>query len=54
MIKEDGCYTRARKVCSNSLPELVAWATENGFATKNCGHCDTKRFPFPSNFTPSA
>ncbi len=46
---KDGCYTTARKVCSNSLAELIAWATENGFTTKNCKHCDTKRFPFPTN-----
>jgi len=51
---KEGCYTRARKVCSNSLPELVAWATENRFTTKNCAHCDTRRFPFPANFTQSA
>lgn len=44
----DSCYTTARKVCSNSLAELVAWATERGFTTKNCKHCDTKRFPFPT------
>jgi hypothetical protein len=43
----DSCYTTARKVCSNSLAELVAWAAENGFTAKNCRHCDTKRFPFP-------
>jgi hypothetical protein len=43
---EDGCYTKARKVCSNSLAELIAWATERGFTTKNCKHCDTKQFPF--------
>ena len=23
-----GCYTTARKVCSNNLAELIAWATE--------------------------
>lgn len=46
---KDGCYTRARKVCSNNLAELMAWARERGFTTKNCKHCDTKRFPFPTN-----
>ena len=46
---KDGCYTTARKVCSNNLAELIAWATENGFTTKKCKHCDTKRFPFPTN-----
>jgi len=45
---KDGCYTTARKVCSTSLAELLAWATENGLTTKNCKHCDTKRFPFPT------
>jgi hypothetical protein len=44
---KNGCYTTARKVCSNSLAELVAWAIEKGFTTKNCKHCDTKPFPFP-------
>jgi hypothetical protein len=44
---KDSCYTRARKVCSNSLAELLAWAKKQGFTTKNCKHCDTKRFPFP-------
>lgn len=41
------CYTTARKVCSNDLGELLAWAANNGFSTKNCRHCDTKKFPFP-------
>ena len=45
----DGCYTTARKVCSNSLTELKAWVTEHGFTTKNCKDCDSKRFPFPTN-----
>jgi hypothetical protein len=49
---KDGCYTTARKVCSNSLAELLAWAIEHGFATKNCNHCDTNRFPFPTLATP--
>jgi hypothetical protein len=47
---KDGCYTTTRKVCSTSLSELIAWATKNGFTTKNCKHCDTKRFPFPTNW----
>jgi predicted HNH restriction endonuclease len=45
---KDGCYTTARKVCSDSLAKLIAWAAENGFTTKNCKHCDTTRFPFPA------
>lgn len=45
---KDGCYTRARKVCSSSFAELIAWAAENGFTTKSCKHCDTARFPFPT------
>ena len=43
---KDGCYTTARKVCSNSLAELIAWAEQGGFKTKKCGHCNTKKFPF--------
>jgi hypothetical protein len=50
---KDGCYTRARKVCSNSLAELIAWAKEKGFTTRYCKHCDTKQFPFPTNLQPS-
>jgi hypothetical protein len=46
---KDGCLTTARKVCSTSFAELIAWATENGFTTRNCKHCDTKQFPFPTN-----
>jgi len=46
---KDSCYTKARKVCSNSLAELHAWAREHGFTTKNCKHCDSKRFPFPAD-----
>jgi hypothetical protein len=42
-----GCYTKARKVCSNSFPALIAWAKEKGYSTRNSKHCDTKRFPFP-------
>jgi hypothetical protein len=41
------CYTTARKVCSDNLAELVAWAKENGYEVKGCKHCDTVRFPFP-------
>ncbi len=44
---KDGCYTTARKVCSNSLATLIAWATEHGIITRHCKHCDTTRFPFP-------
>jgi hypothetical protein len=43
-----GCYTTARKVCSNSLAELIAWARENGYTAKHCKHCDTGRFAFPT------
>src|SRR5690349_16635752 len=32
----DGCYTAARKICSNDFGELLAWATQRGFTTKNC------------------
>ena len=42
-----GCYTTARKVCSESLAELTDWARENGYTTRSCKHCDTARFPFP-------
>jgi hypothetical protein len=44
---KNGCYTTARKVCSNSFPALIAWAKENGYSTRNCKHCDTNRFRFP-------
>lgn len=44
---KNGCYTSARKVCSTSYPELLSWTADNGFVTKNCKHCDTRRFPFP-------
>jgi len=50
---KNGCYTAAKKVCSSSLAELAAWAAEHGFTTRNCTHCDTKRFPFPK-VTPQA
>src|SRR5262249_28534230 len=29
-----GCYTAARKVCSDNVAALVLWAAENGFMTK--------------------
>jgi len=41
------CYTTARKVCSENLGDLVAWAKEQKVQTKNCRHCDTRKFPFP-------
>jgi hypothetical protein len=44
-----GCYTTARKVCSDSLAELLAWAKDNGYKTKSCKHCDTKRFRFSAS-----
>jgi hypothetical protein len=44
---KNACYTAAMKVCSNSFPALIAWASEKGVTTRNCKHCDTKRFPFP-------
>jgi hypothetical protein len=44
---KNGCYTTAKKVCSNSFAELIAWAKANNSTTRNCKHCDTKRFPFP-------
>jgi hypothetical protein len=43
---KDGCYTTARKVCSSSVAELIAWAKQGGFKTSKCGHCNTKEFPF--------
>jgi len=42
-----GCYTTARKVCSENYGDLVEWAKKHGAKTKNCGHCNTRRFPFP-------
>src|SRR5438046_1631625 len=41
-----GCYTADRKICSDSLDELLAWAAERKYGCKNCGHCDTRKFPF--------
>jgi hypothetical protein len=41
------CYTKAKKVCSDSLQELQNWAIEHGVTVKSCAHCDNKRFPFP-------
>lgn len=48
---KDGCYTTAKKVCSDDLQELLAWAAARKYKTKSCGHCDTKKFPFPSAST---
>ena len=42
-----GCYTKARKICSNSARELREWAKSNNATVKLCAHCDTKRFPLP-------
>ncbi|MBS0265459.1 MAG: HNH endonuclease [Planctomycetes bacterium] len=47
LADKNGCYTKARKVCSVNFHELIEWATEQGFTVKNCSHCDSKRFPFP-------
>ncbi len=49
-----GCYTTARKVCSDSLPELYEWIGQQGATVKNCSHCDTRKFPFPAKPPPSA
>lgn len=49
------CYTTKKKVCSDSLPELLDWAQKNHVSVKNCMHCDTRHFPFPTeNATPKA
>jgi hypothetical protein len=40
-----GCYTTAKKVCSNSFADLIGWARIEGYSTRNCKHCDTNRFP---------
>lgn len=42
------CYTTAMKVCSDNLFELLDWAAERSASVKNCLHCDTRKFPFPS------
>lgn len=42
------CLTTAAKVCSDSLAELMDWARVNGAAVKNCAHCNSKKFPFPT------
>jgi hypothetical protein len=46
---KDGCYTSERKVCSEAYAELIVWAKTNSFVTRNCKHCDTRRFPFPDS-----
>jgi len=51
---KNGCYTKARKVCSNDARELRTWAELNGATIKPCAHCDTSRFPFPSGVAPRA
>jgi len=44
---KNGCYTTARKVCSERFEELIAWATKHSAKLKGCAHCDTRKFPFP-------
>lgn len=46
---KSGCYTTAKKVCSDSLPELLEWASQQSATIKSCQHCDTQKFPFPSS-----
>ena len=41
------CYTTARKVCSDSLAELLGWARGENYSVRNCKHYDTSQFPFP-------
>jgi hypothetical protein len=41
-----GCYTTARKVCSDSLAELLEWANRINATVKRCAHCDTRKFSF--------
>ena len=43
----NSCYTTARKVCSNSIAELRAWAEQHDYVTKSCSHCDKGVFRFP-------
>jgi hypothetical protein len=43
---KNSCYTAAKKVCSDSLQDLIAWANENSAFTKPCAHCDTRKHPF--------
>jgi hypothetical protein len=47
-VDKGGCYTMAKKVCSDSATELRQWAQTNNGSVKSCAHCDTKRFPFPA------
>jgi len=47
-VDKGGCYTTARKVCSDSLAELLEWASDHRVDTKSCAHCDTRKFPFPN------
>lgn len=45
---KNSCYTKAMKICSDSLAELNSWAESNGAVIKHCGHCDTRKLSFPS------
>lgn len=45
LADKDGCYTTARKVCSNSLAELLAWAEQENVKIKKCRNCNTAKFP---------
>jgi hypothetical protein len=44
---DDGvtCLTRAKKVCSSSLSELLAWAETHAFRVRLCKHCDAGASP---------
>jgi len=49
----NSCYTKAKKVCSESFRELNDWAASEGVTIKSCSHCNNKRFLFPTVQAPS-
>jgi hypothetical protein len=41
------CMTTAKKVCSESLAELLEWAACESVQVKYCKHCDSRAYPLP-------
>jgi hypothetical protein len=37
--EEEGSLTTHRKVCSDGLPDLIRWASDNGVEWRWCSHC---------------
>lgn len=46
-MEQGACLTRAKKVCSDDINELIRWVQEANGTLKRCLHCDTRKFPFP-------